>query len=653
VLENRVNLHFGGTITGPGNLTIMTGMNWSRGGLMSGSGITTISADAELVGGAMRQQTRTLENFGQVTLDNARWDLSDGARFENANVVSIPGSTIIRSVGPAAFVDNTGRITVSAQNPTQVTFIVGPILVFRNDGQVSVTSGVLSFGGGGFAGARVVVGSGKFKAAAGAEVHFIDTPLTFTAGNDAVNGPSLRGAGWYRFRGEAVTVPNGIVIADNFQLDADDGDATTTLTGAGTFEAHNFLWTCGTMTGTGTTLVGYGDYMEIDTEIATLSGRQFLVIGMVLWDPIAGVLNLNDSAALTINDGLFETSVQLGFIRSNDGFPLPPANPIIVMDGGVFQANPAMFFPGNMTIEVPFSDDGGVVKLYQDTTFLGNFSNTGGLFRTTANAGFSNGFFQSGASAASFFGAGTYTFARAGITPLDAQGGTISLAGGTIQQQPAGHMRCSNTTFDVTGQIVGYWDCTTCTIRLVGDLRVTGTMALDGSAIYLGGHTLNVDLLQNNNLPNQRGRIFLQGGTLNQGDGSFNDGDLTGPGSIGGNMVEGADATLSTGDGTTYGNLVIDGDLIEIDGASLSFLVGPDGSDSLVVVGTAHLAGTVNAVLVTGFSPDPTVPDTFTVLTYCAYEGSFDNGTIDLGNGLAFAVLVGSDTVTLVTELSA
>jgi hypothetical protein len=90
-------------------------------------------------------------------------------------------------------------------------------------------------------------------------------------------------------------------------------------------------------------------------------------------------------------------------------------------------------------------------------------------------------------------------------------------------------------------------------------------------------------------------------------------------------MVEGADATVCTGDATGPGSLIIDGDLIESDGASLTLLVGPDGSDSVLVLGTAYLAGTINVVLVGGYTPDPTVPDTFTVLTYSTCQGSFDN----------------------------
>jgi hypothetical protein len=651
--QPRVRLQDGGTITGPGNLRITNRMDWVQGGLMSGDGVTSIAGGAELVGGLMRQQTRTLRNLGTVTLDGAAWIMNGGARFENANTVWISAPTSIdNTLGSFGSIVNTGEIMFTAQDATQITYINR--IELTNNGAVRVNAGTLSFGGEGFFGAVVVVGSnGYFKTSAGAEVHFIETDVTFN-GNANANSVALRGEGWYRARGGTLTVDTAMVIADNFQLDG-GGDGITTLTGAGTFEAHNFLWTGGIMTGIGTTLVGYGDYMEIDTETATLSGRQFLVIGVVQWDPIAGELDLNDGAQLVVNGGMFQTNVQLGLISSNDVFPGPGGDPILVTDGGVFQANPGWPFPGIMRINVPFSEDEGVVQFYQDATFSGRFSNTGGLFRTTANAGFSAGFFQSGATAASYFGAGTYTFANPGpgARPLESEGGTVSLAGGTIQQQPAGQMQCSNTVFAVSGQIVGYWDCTRCTIRLVGDLRVTGTMALDGSKIYLGGHTLDVDLLQNNNLPNQRGEIHLQGGTLNWGAGSYNDGFLFRPGTIGGNMVEGADATVSSGDETGPGYLIVEGDFIESDGASLTFLVGSDGSDSFVVLGTAHLAGTINVLLVAGYTPDPTVPDTFSVLTYYSYQGSFDNGTIDLGNGLAFAVVVGSDTVTLVTELSA
>ncbi len=103
-------------------------------------------------------------------------------------------------------------------------------------------------------------------------------------------------------------------------------------------------------------------------------------------------------------------------------------------------------------------------------------------------------------------------------------------------------------------------------------------------------------------------------------------------------------------DGTQPGTLTIIGDLVEAPDASLTFCIGAGGNDALVVLGHATLAGTVNVTLLGDYQPDPDTPDQFAVMSFDGYDGTFDNPSIDLGNGLALAVTVADSGVALVTQ---
>jgi hypothetical protein len=524
--EPRVNLQNGGTITGPGTLTISTRMNWSR-GTMSGTGTTTIGPNAELIGGFMRQDERTLQNLGTITWQGSPsvWSLNTGATIINANnlriVLDDRDAGLIFSTGGSGQFQNAGVVTQFGQRTGASTRITG--VDFTNDGVVVVKAGTLQFGS--VAGAltqSVNVRGGYFDTACGAEVDFVRTRVNISA-NPNLDGPTLRGAGWHVARTSVVTVPAGMVVADNFQLDG-DADGAATLTGAGTFEAHNLLWTGGTMSGGGTTLVAYSDYMEINTGAATLSGRQLTVYGLVQWDPIAGALNLDDGSTLLINGGTLMTFVQAGVIRSNDTLQ-GSANPIVVKNDGVFQTN-ATEFPGGIMVQVPFWN-GGSVRLYADTTFTAPFTNAG-VFYAPTNDGFSGGFRQTGDASASYFGGGTYTFTSSSCS----LGGLISLAGGTMLYfgiSVAGTSQ--NTTFALSGIVGSGLRAYKCTLMLTGDLYMGNNLNLMASQIKLQGYALSVWGWMT--CDNQC-TIYLECGSITT-NGSFdNEGAIYGPGVVNG-----------------------------------------------------------------------------------------------------------------------
>jgi outer membrane autotransporter protein len=99
------------------------------------------------------------------------------------------------------------------------------------------------------------------------------------------------------------------------------------------------------------------------------------------------------------------------------------------------------------------------------------------------------------------------------------------------------------------------------------------------------------------------------------------------------------------------GTVVVTGDYVLSAGALLSFDVGANAHDHLVIGGHASLAGTISVALLNGFVPEAEPePDRFEIITFASADGAFENSSIDLGNGLYFLVDIGPENVTLVTS---
>jgi hypothetical protein len=70
-----------------------------------------------------------------------------------------------------------------------------------------------------------------------------------------------------------------------------------------------------------------------------------------------------------------------------------------------------------------------------------------------------------------------------------------------------------------------------------------------------------------------------------------------------------------------------------------------------VVLGHAVFAGTIQVSLLNGFTPNVSPPDAFEVITCDSDEGSFEDTSIDLGDGEFEQVRDDGTDVTLVTTL--
>jgi hypothetical protein len=135
-------------------------------------------------------------------------------------------------------------------------------------------------------------------------------------------------------------------------------------------------------------------------------------------------------------------------------------------------------------------------------------------------------------------------------------------------------------------------------------------------------------------------------GTMTAADVSLSGGILTGDGTIIGNLTNAA--IVIPGD--TAGTLSVHGNYTQTGSGSLDiYISGPGVYSSLVVSGTATLAGALNIFLAPGYTPD--VGASFTILSFGTRQGDFgtENG-LNLGNGHFFVANDSGDVLTLLLE---
>ena len=190
----------GGTIGGPGDVTVTNALDW-RGGTMNGAGKTTVSGALDIDPGsyAFTSLGRVLRTQGTGVWRSGYVGVDDGARWENSGTVEFNGETGSmyrnQSGDNAPRLVNTGTLKKSAGDGTTSV----DIPVDQLGGSVVQESGVLRFGGGGtiastseggtyaggawaletgadLTGARFA--GGTFRLAAGTPVHFADGSIT-------------------------------------------------------------------------------------------------------------------------------------------------------------------------------------------------------------------------------------------------------------------------------------------------------------------------------------------------------------------------------------------------------------------------------------------------------------------------------------------
>ncbi|MFZ2491351.1 MAG: hypothetical protein WA208_07685, partial [Thermoanaerobaculia bacterium] len=485
----------GGTLGGTGTVTATGSFAWT-GGSMGGSGSTDLAAGATMtISGSTYKDvvTRTINVGGAATWRDYPIRGSLGPRL---NVLA-GGSFMVETDHSIEHCCSGGdplTISVSAPAPTAgfigkqtATGVTSIHAILNNDGEVSPSSGTLTFTRGG-------TSTGTFLASS-----VTTTPgIVFGGGTHNLTG-GLDGnpsgiigvsAGTATFTGTFVSGPTIAVSGGVASFDSDVSTAAVTLSGGtlsgtGTLTAtSSFAWTGGTLGGSGTLMVPAG-------ATATLSGstykdlisRTIGIAGTLIWRDYP--LRASQGAVLNVlPGGLFDVQTDHALEHCCSG-----GNPLTI---NVSAAPPLAVRPGSPASEAV--GDGGTIgkQIATGTTNIHAILNNAG--RVAPSSGTLT-FTQGGTSSGTFLASSVTT------TPGIVFGGGTHNLTGSLGGNPSGIIGVSAGTATFTGTFVSGptiavsggvanfdSDVSTAAVTLAGGtLAGTGTLTATSSFAWTGG----------------------------------------------------------------------------------------------------------------------------------------------------------------------
>lgn len=298
----------GGDLFGTGSVTVSGAFLWTR-GRMYGTGSTTIEATGSLTLDGADQKilsARTLTTRGNTTIrpsgtgvlstgDNAIWNIAAEATVDvqsDADIIWGFGAT------PALTVNNAGTFRKSGGTGAS-DFAINTVL--NNTGVVEVQTGTLGLAGG--------TASQPIAVAA-------DAVLQFTGTYTLAEGSGITGDGLARHVAGTTTV-TGQVAVTNFRFD------NGIVTGPGTLSVlATFLWTGGTMIGTGATTLEAGAVLTFDGAAQKLLVQRTLnTLGDTTFAPgSSGRLGTGDNATWN-NAGVVDIQSEVDVIYVTGSTP--------------------------------------------------------------------------------------------------------------------------------------------------------------------------------------------------------------------------------------------------------------------------------------------------------------------------------------------
>jgi hypothetical protein len=323
----------GGTVGGPGVLTLTGASAWT-GGTMTDASTTAVAAGATLtISGARKDlDRRSLEVLG--TVNHTSGDLY-ASTSGTATLIVRPGGTYNLSTAgivSVATVTNQGLFVKTFSTGTGANYVGG---IFNNSGTLRVASGRFSV----FRGTS----TGVFDVSPGAELLFQASHTHYVL----EAGATFRGTGLVNINTGARLEVNTPVSIASFRLDVFggvlSGTGTVTLTGAAN-------WFAGSMVGPGTTAVATGATLVIAGGV--LSERTLEVTGTVN----RGGLSLANASLIVRPGGIYnlDGSLQGTGVITNQGLFVK------TRDNGSQLAAPVFNNAGTLRV------DGGTLALTAD-----------------------------------------------------------------------------------------------------------------------------------------------------------------------------------------------------------------------------------------------------------------------------------------------
>jgi hypothetical protein len=274
-----------GTVTGAANLTISTSYMWSA-GTLSGTGTTVIPMGSVLniTTNSTKSLTRSINNAGTTTWTDSSINSGQGAVFTNQN----GGMLLIQGDDTWSF--NLGGAT------SQVVNLLGGVITksitggtttltlpFTNAGSVTLSTGILALNKGGS-------NTGTFNLATGTQLGIPGDTYTLNAGTTFTGMGSVRVSS-----GGTLSVAADVTVIN---LEQTNG----TVTGAANLTiSTSYVWSAGTLSGTGTTVIPMGSVLNITTNSTKSLTRSINSAGTTNWT--ASNINSGQGAVFTNQAG--------------------------------------------------------------------------------------------------------------------------------------------------------------------------------------------------------------------------------------------------------------------------------------------------------------------------------------------------------------
>jgi fibronectin-binding autotransporter adhesin len=304
VINGTFNMS-GGTLAGPGTLTVNGAMNWSA-GTMSGTGSTTIASGKTLniTGGVTINGGYILANAGTTTwTGTGNINLQNGGLINNSGLFVAQNNQVFTSAGGGASIVNSG--TFQKTTGTGNTDFNVPLT--SNGGIFTADTGVFRYN----------------------STNTFNTGTTFNgaAANRILSGASL----------------SGTINSTNLELAGGNYSGSAYLTTGNTVN-----WTGGSFTGAGTFNINSGAVLNITgTGQVTVDGGYNLInAGTLNW---LSSNNINvQNAGVINNSGLFSAQTNQTVTSAGGGASLINAGSFVKSIG-----------TGNTDINIPLTSNGG------------------------------------------------------------------------------------------------------------------------------------------------------------------------------------------------------------------------------------------------------------------------------------------------------
>ncbi len=411
-----------------------------------------------------------------------------------------------------------------------------------------------------------------------------------------------------------------------------------------------------------------------DVIIGDLSGTPTITVGTNVQ-----VQSVNSQERVQINRGGFQ--IYFGTGTFNNGLDLDPSflipgqpSPTLGLSSLTLYGNSTWYDPGTIDAQITNYGTIDLTVPSSGTPGFSTFNNYGSFFIqgdvVAAAVGFNNmtnqvgALMRANANVGSFNNLGTVVTTTSGLlssvnnqgTVRVESGGTLSLpfhgsgstlSGGNWEVKgtldmfalPVGGITTVGPGTTVRIEDSGSFPAILTATQNNGSLYLANTSFVTGISAFTNSGTLTIDggsysQSGGNGYTQAAGSTILKNGATLNGDVTLTGGTIRGSGTVSGTTFTNSGGTLAPG--ASPGVINISGNYVQTSSGVLEIEVGGPNSanpdyDQLNISGSATLAGTLRATLISGFIPD--FSENYQFMTYASKIGDFGTYQMPILNG--------------------